>query len=234
MYFLGIETATEACSVILYHNEKLISVEYTDVPKVHSKSLITFIQNVLQKASITSAQLNGIVVSEGPGSYTGLRIGMSTAKGMAYALDIPLMLIPSTMVIAYSGLFFIDKDNANVIGIIDAPNQELFVQCFTLINRILTPINTPLHVLANENILTELGLDTNKLIYLIGKGASKIKKFYKDNANVIAVEHVKQDMQNIGFWIRETYKNGLFADTELCEPLYVKDFSPTLKAKKIK
>lgn len=234
MYFLCIETATEACSVALYQHEKLVSAEYTDTPKAHSKLLTTFIEKVLHDTDIIPAQLSGIIVSEGPGSYTGLRIGMSTAKGLAYALDIPLMLIPSTMVIAYSALPFTDKNTADIIGIIDAPNKELFVQCFTLHSGELTVKNAPQHIVVHENILTELGLDIDKPIYLSGKGAVKIKEFYAENENVIITEHVKQDMQNIGSWITKTYKNGFFADTELCEPLYVKDFSPTLKAKKTK
>lgn len=234
MYFLGIETATEVCSVVLYQDEKLIAIEYTDNPKAHSQYLTTFIEKVLQQANITSAQLNSIVVSEGPGSYTGLRIGMSTAKGLAYGLDIPIMLIPSTMVIAYSGLSLISENNATMLGIIDAPKQELFVQVFTLNDSTLNIEHSPKHISVNENILSELGLDTNTQIYLSGKGASKIKEFYADNLNIIALDKVKQDMQNIGYWIMETYKNKVFADVELCEPLYIKDFSPTLKAKKNK
>ncbi len=234
MYFLCIETATEACSVVLYHNEKLVSAEYTDTPKAHSKSLTAFIEKVLQKGNITPTQLNGIVVSAGPGSYTGLRIGMSTAKGLAYGLDIPIMLIPSTAVIAYSGVYYIQKGEATVIGIIDAPNRELFIQVFTLNDGTLNFEHSPQHVFVTEDILSQLKIDTDNPVYLSGKGASKIKEFYADNKNVVVLEDVKQDMQNIGYWIMETYKNKVFADVELCEPLYIKDFSPTLKAKKNK
>jgi tRNA threonylcarbamoyladenosine biosynthesis protein TsaB len=234
MYFLGIETATEVCSVVLYHNEQLIAIEYTDNPKAHSQYLTLFIEKVLRTANITPKDINAVVLSEGPGSYTGLRIGMSAAKGIAYALDIPLMLIPSTMVAAYSGLSYISQDNATVAGIIDAPNKELFIQCFTVTLRELVSIMPPRHCIADENILFTLDINTERPVYLSGKGASKIKQCYPDNENIIVLDKAKQDMQNLGKWLTQTYQNKVFADTELCEPLYIKDFLPILKPKKIK
>lgn len=236
MYFLGIETATDACSVVLYQNKKLIALRYTDHPKAHSKYLTNFIQEVLLQGNTDITQLSGVVLSEGPGSYTGLRIGMSAAKGIAYALDIPLMLIPSTMVAAYSGACFLQETTGTILGVIDAPNKELFVQCFAMRTSVLTPLSAPKHITATENILALLGLgtETNQPVYLSGKGASKIKEFYEDNPNVRIIQTAIQDMQNIGTWITETYEKQNFADTELCEPLYIKDFSPTLKPKKNK
>lgn len=235
MYFLGIETATDACSVALYHNEQSIAVQYTDNPKTHSQYLSIFIQNVLEQANIVVTALSGIVVSQGPGSYTGLRIGMSVAKGLAYGLDIPLMLIPSTAVVAYSGLQYIQDKSAVIIGIIDAPNNEIYAQCFTICqNGILESVTAPEHYIVDEHILTTLGLDNAKTVYLAGKGALKIKHFYPNNTNIIVLEKVKQDLHNIGTWIIETYQQQIFVDTELCEPLYIKDFSPVLKSKKQK
>lgn len=96
------------------------------------------------------------------------------------------------------------------------------------------PLNSPLHVFVHENILTQLTINVDKPIYLSGKGAVKIKELYAEKENIIAMEYVKQDLKNIGYWIVETYKNRVFTNTELCEPLYVKDFLPTLKAKKTK
>lgn len=232
MYFLGIETATDACSIVLYHNTNLIAIEYTDQPKAHSQYLTSFIQNVLQNAHLSISQLDGIVLSSGPGSYTGLRIGMSTAKGIAYALDIPIMLMPSTMVAAYSGLSYVSQKDAILIGIVDAPNKEIYLQTFTLKQQYLLPHTEPIHRIVEDNIFTSLNINTSQSIYLSGKGASKIKALFPDNSNIHLIEQAKQDMQNIGQWIIHAYQNKNFCDIELSEPLYVKDFTPTLKPKK--
>ncbi|MDW8302911.1 MAG: tRNA (adenosine(37)-N6)-threonylcarbamoyltransferase complex dimerization subunit type 1 TsaB, partial [Bacteroidia bacterium] len=219
MYFLGIESATDACSVVLYKNEQLIDIKYTEKPKTHSQYLTTFIEHLLQKNRISVELLSAIAVSAGPGSFTGLRIGMSTAKGMAYALDIPLILIPSTTVAAYSGLEYLSKCSAIVAGIVDAPYQEIYVQFFELKNNELIPCSDPKHFVVSHDTLLPY-LEPNKTLYLIGKGADKVKSYYKDNFEVVAIE-TEQNMKNLGNWLLDAYHAKNFADLDLAQPLYI-------------
>ncbi|HIA36804.1 MAG TPA: tRNA (adenosine(37)-N6)-threonylcarbamoyltransferase complex dimerization subunit type 1 TsaB, partial [Flavobacteriales bacterium] len=92
---LNIETATRVCSVALGKNGTLISFKETKVDRSHASSITIFIEQILSEEGLSAKDLDAIAVSKGPGSYTGLRIGVSTAKGLCYALDIPLIAINS-------------------------------------------------------------------------------------------------------------------------------------------
>ncbi|MCS7078282.1 MAG: tRNA (adenosine(37)-N6)-threonylcarbamoyltransferase complex dimerization subunit type 1 TsaB [Bacteroidia bacterium] len=228
---MGIETATDACAVALYKNEQILALEFTQKPKIHSQSLTLFIEKVLSEVNIPIYELSAVVVSAGPGSYTGLRIGMSTAKGIAYALDIPLMLIPSTAVAAYAGLDKIPNPDGILVGVIDAPYHDVYLQFFEYGLFFLNPITEPQHYVLDNHILLPY-LKQDKLLYLIGKGANKIKEYYNEYKNVIPLENVSQNMRNIGYWLLESYLANHFVDLEQAQPLYVKDFMPTIRAKK--
>ncbi len=95
MNFLAIETSTNICSVALFNNNKLIKSDRTDIPKSHSKELAVMIKKILNDSLIKVNSLNFIALSSGPGSFTGLRIGSSVAKGIAYSLSLPIVMVPT-------------------------------------------------------------------------------------------------------------------------------------------
>ena len=101
-YILSLETATDVCSVALSHESEIISEEHISDGMRHSSALTTLIQNTLRSVALSPGDLDAIAISDGPGSYTGLRVGASTAKAMCYAQDIPLIAISTLEGIAVS------------------------------------------------------------------------------------------------------------------------------------
>ena len=121
---LSIETATSNCSVALHSLDgELLHVEERDEPNIHASKLFVFIKSVLEKNPVAS--LKAIAVSKGPGSYTGLRIGVSAAKGLCYGLDLPLIAINTLQGMAYKAAPLIKKD-ALLIPMIDARRMEVY------------------------------------------------------------------------------------------------------------
>lgn len=124
---LSIETSTTICSVAVHQDGELISLKELNESGAHSEKLIGMIDYVLLEARLEYAQLDAIAVSEGPGSYTGLRIGVSTAKGLAYALEKPLIGINTLQAIASSRVY--QKDEIG-IAVLDARRMEVYSQAF--------------------------------------------------------------------------------------------------------
>ena len=135
---LNIETATNVCSVALSENNKILGFKETADPNVHSSQLTVFIESLLKKEKTDIKSLNAVAVSKGPGSYTGLRIGVSVAKGICYALDIPLISVSTLQAMAFGiGARNIIKDkNAWMCPMIDARRMEVYSAFFDQNNSI--------------------------------------------------------------------------------------------------
>ena len=127
VYILNIETATKNCSVSVSRNGELVALkELSDEQFNHAEKLHVFISSVLEEAAIGLNDLQAIAVSKGPGSYTGLRIGVSAAKGLCYALNIPLIAVDTLKILAEA----ITVDNGFIVPMIDARRMEVFTQKF--------------------------------------------------------------------------------------------------------
>ena len=126
---LSIETATEVCGTSLVHQGKCLSQRAVKEKYVHSEKLLTFINDILQEAQVEKASLTGIAVSVGPGSFTGLRIGMSTAKGLCYALGIPLFAVPTLDGIAAT-YFWNNLQAEQYCAMIIAKKDEVYYNLF--------------------------------------------------------------------------------------------------------
>ena len=126
-YILNIETATKNCSVSIAANGKtLVCKEISELGYSHAEKLHLFIQDVIQEAAISFSQLSAIAVSQGPGSYTGLRIGVSAAKGLSYALQIPLIAVDTLLALAHQVL----KKDGLIVPMIDARRMEVYSAIF--------------------------------------------------------------------------------------------------------
>jgi tRNA threonylcarbamoyladenosine biosynthesis protein TsaB len=130
MTILGIETSTEVCSVAVVDDEGNVTEESLVEAHIHSEKILTLLNNVIKRAEMRLADLSAIAVSIGPGSFTGLRIGLSTAKGLCYALEKPLVTVPTFDAIAQSALALEHKVNEVVI-LIDARQGEFYSQRFS-------------------------------------------------------------------------------------------------------
>ena len=170
-YILHLETATKVCSVALSLNGKLISFkESNDDQFIHGEALSTYIIDVLSEATIELSQVVAVSLSSGPGSYTGLRIGASTAKGLCFGLSIPLIAIPSL----YS-LIVIAKQKhpkSTIYALFDARRMEVFSQ---LVDENMTELKP-----VGPEILDELTGSTFEPFLAVGDGARKVSALWQD------------------------------------------------------
>lgn len=219
IYILNIETATKNCSVSLSKNGETVAIkEVSEEQFSHAEKLHLFIKEVLASEKISLENLNAVAVSKGPGSYTGLRIGVSAAKGLCYALNIPLIAVDTLAVLAEK----ISVDSGIIIPMIDARRMEVFTQMF---NKDYTPLSVAEALIIDENAFT----DINEDIHLIGDGALKCKTFLTDG-KFIFHEHViypsANEMSRISY---KKYVENTFEDLAYFEPYYLKDFMLTTK-----
>jgi tRNA threonylcarbamoyladenosine biosynthesis protein TsaB len=180
---LNIETATNVCSVALSCNGQLLSLRESSVKNAHSSVLTSFIEECFRSAGIKTSEIDAIAVSEGPGSYTGLRIGVATAKGLCYALDKPLIAIPTLKAMASGMLNSVLGTRHSLLGallcpMIDARRMEVFSSVF---NSGLVEIRETIAEIIDAASFSDL-LKENT-IYFAGDGASKCKPFLEEKEN---------------------------------------------------
>lgn len=219
-YILHIETATKICSVALSNNGELISLKETDESDyVHGEVITLFIEEVLKNSGITVKQLNAVSVTSGPGSYTGLRIGVSTAKGLCYALNIPLISVDAL----YNLAFLARKNNTTdsfICAMIDARRMEVFS---TIYNSDLLPVK---HISAD--ILDEHSYQEYEPFIVVGDGAYKMKEPWL-NRNIQFDLTTKSSASGHTAIAIERYNNKEFENVAYFEPFYLKDFVSTKK-----
>ena len=218
---LYLETATRVCSVALANGEKLLSLRETSVSNSHSELITIFIQEVLAEAGHTINQIDAVVVSKGPGSYTGLRIGVSTAKGICYALGKPLISVGTLAAMAYGAVLnYPEIDPGTLIcPMLDARRMEVY---YALFDKDLHEIKVDSASVITEDYFSEI-LETNKLL-LLGDGAEKCRHlFCKQTAiNIIPGFSISaRYMVKPGL---EKYNHHQFEDVAYFEPFYLKDF----------
>ncbi len=213
---LSIETATSNCSVALHSLEgELLLVEERDEPNIHASKLFVFIKSVLEKNSIAS--LKAIAVSKGPGSYTGLRIGVSAAKGLCYGLDLPLIAINTLQGIAHAASNLISED-ALLIPMIDARRMEVYNAIF---DHKLNEVNATCATILNETSFVKY---LSKPCYFLGDGMPKCKEVLSIHKNAFFIDDIKASAKAIGALAVAKYKNGQFEDLAYFEPYYLKEF----------
>ena len=213
-YILNIETSTTNCSVAISYNGEQISLkEDNNKQYSHAERLHLYIDDVLKQAKINSKRLDAISVSRGPGSYTGLRIGISAAKGLCYALDIPLLSIPTLEVLARR----IQIKDGYIIPILDARRMEVYSAVYDEKYFCIEPTcATVLDKLSFENLIKR------KQVYFIGNATKKTESTLKqNNAKFINKLPSASQMCLISF---EKFKLKQYEDVAYFEPFYLKDF----------
>lgn len=224
MYILNIETATKNCSVALAKNgETILCKEISELGYSHAEKLHVFIEEVCNESSIQLKDLHAIAVSKGPGSYTGLRIGVSAAKGFCYALDIPLISVDTLAVLA-SQAVSIAKENDLIIPMIDARRMEVYSSIF---NNKLEKTREIEAQIIDENSFASI----ENTVYFIGDSSEKAKTVLT-KSNFIFLDEIvypsAKDMSAISF---QKFLNKDFEDVAYFEPFYLKDFLITTSKK---
>jgi len=221
-YILNIETATTNCSVSLSKDgETLVLKEDNDKNYSHAEKLHLFIDAILKEANINSNNLDAIAISKGPGSYTGLRIGVSAAKGLCFALDKPLISVPTLEALAHQ----VKANNGVIVAMLDARRMEVYSAIYdSNYNQIR---ETQAQVL-DENAFAEY-LETQK-VYFIGNGVEKTKALI-NHPNAVFIEGKLPSSREMSLLAYNKYKISDTEDVAYFEPYYLKDFV-ALKSKK--
>jgi tRNA threonylcarbamoyladenosine biosynthesis protein TsaB len=213
---LNLETATTNCSVSLAENGITIAIKEHDTPNYsHSEQLHLFIQEVLKEGSLSLPDVNAIAVSKGPGSYTGLRIGVSAAKGLCFSLDIPLISIPTLDSMAYQAR---DAKVDFVIPVLDARRMEVYSKVF---DADLNEVRETKAQIIYENSFASY-LKKGKVL-LMGSGAEKCKEVLSNPAIEFDIKSVPsaKEMSQLSHL---KYKNDDFENVAYFEPYYLKNF----------
>ena len=217
---LQLETATTMCSVALSANGELLALKELNERNIHASQITLFIDEVMKDAGKNYADLDAVAVSKGPGSYTGLRIGVSTAKGLCFALNIPLISV-NTLEAMANGFMqkYPDTDpNTMLCPMIDARRMEVYTAIFdTALNQIER---------VNAKILDEQTyndfLSVNKMIFF-GDGAGKSQTLYSNHTNYQLAEF-ENSASHLGTIAWQKLVNGDFENVAYFEPFYLKDF----------
>ncbi len=225
---LIIESSTEVCSVALSDNGKLIDLKEDKNGQNHARLLTVFVGEILKRNHISPSGIEAVAVSKGPGSYTGLRIGVSVAKGFCYANQLPLIAV-STLeamtreVIKNAGKYFpVSGKQRLFCPMMDARRMEVYTCLFDENGRKVEPVSA--RIITNTTFESELR-DYN--IVFFGNGAMKCKTMI-DSPNAVFLDHVYASASFMCELAREAYIEKQFEDLAYFEPFYLKDFIATV------
>lgn len=220
-YILNLETATKNCSVSISQNGKtILCKEMAEAGYSHAEKLHVFIEESLKESKLSFNDLSAIAVSQGPGSYTGLRVGVSAAKGLCFALNLPLISVDTLQVLASQ----LSITEGVVIPMIDARRMEVYSAIFT------SKFDKIREVQAE--ILTENSFEgISETIHFVGDCAEKAKTVLT-NANFIFHEEIIYPSANeMGVLSYQKFQQNEFEDVAYFEPYYLKDFMVTVAKK---
>jgi tRNA threonylcarbamoyladenosine biosynthesis protein TsaB len=217
---LALETATSSCSVALTFKGRLIALKELNERNIHASHITLFIEEVLAEAGRKISELDAVAVSKGPGSYTGLRIGVSTAKGLCYALDIPLIAV-NTLQSMTSGLRaagFGDKETL-FCPMIDARRMEVFTAIYDYEGQEVCPTEAKI---IDDSSFSEL-LSHNKIVFF-GDGASKCESILGKHPEASVITDFANSAKDLSELALKKFNEKQFEDVAYFEPFYLKDF----------
>lgn len=219
---LSIETSTSVCSVAIHNSGELIALAEINEVGAHAEKLMGLISEVLKKANLDYKSLDAIAVSEGPGSYTGLRIGVSTAKGLVYGLDKPLIGINTLQALATSVQA---KEREWIVAVLDARRMEVFSQTFDFKAKPASQIES----IILEEISFQNLLESSR-VYFVGDALEKMKDVVK-SPNAIFLDQISFSASSMGKLAFEKFSQKRFEDIAYFVPNYLKEFK-ALQSKK--
>ncbi|MEO5787409.1 tRNA (adenosine(37)-N6)-threonylcarbamoyltransferase complex dimerization subunit type 1 TsaB [Gelidibacter sp.] len=217
-YILNIETATTNCSVSLSkEGETLVLKEDYNSNYSHAESLHLFIDAVFKEANLNPQDIDAIAVSKGPGSYTGLRIGVSAAKGLCFALNKPLISVDTLEALAHQ----LTIDSGCIVPMLDARRLEVYASVYDKDYKQVRAIEAQI---LDEHSFKEF-LEAGK-VYFIGNGVEKTKQIIT-HPNAVFVENKLPSANEMGKFAEDKYKISDLEDVAYFEPFYLKDFIGT-------
>ena len=219
---LNLETATTVCSVSLAKDGKLLALKEQNGEYSHAENLTLFIEDVLKQSNIPLSEVDAVAVSKGPGSYTGLRIGVSTAKGLCYSLGKPLISVNtlhSLMLTGVQSSKFKVQSAALFCPMIDARRMEVYCAVYDAQG---SEIQATAALIIDEHSFSDL-LKENT-VYFFGDGAAKCKAALSQNANAVFLDDIVPSAKDMIVLSEKTFNEKQFEDVAYFEPFYLKDF----------
>lgn len=229
---LYIETGTNICSVAVGDNLDVISIKENNISNAHAAQLTVYINQVLSLAGLTAKQLDAVAVSKGPGSYTGLRIGVSAAKGICYAADIPLIAVESLDSMVYGVIsqkqdFLYSNSITIICPMIDARRMEVYTALYYPNHNRYSDTEA---LIISQDSFNEL-LSKNNILFF-GNGSEKCKSLLI-NQNAFFLENFFPSAQFMIPLANKAYHEHIFEDIAYFEPYYLKDFVATKARNKV-
>ena len=216
---LNIETSENICSVALSKDGELIAVKESSEERQHAKLLGIFIEELLKETNTDIKELDAVAVTKGPGSYTGLRIGVSTAKGICFGIDKKLIAIDTLESMAYvASEKYKNEADLLLCPMIDARRMEVYTRLY---DSSLTPVSEIEAKVLDENSYDEI-LKEKKILFF-GSGMPKFKEIL-NNENAIFDEEIMPSAKNIISLSEQRFNDKKFEDVAYFEPYYLKDF----------
>ncbi len=225
---LNIETSTNVCSVALSSEGQIVDHHENYDGMNHATLLSKFIEDMLNTAKRKELNIDAIAVSIGPGSYTGLRIGLSEAKGLAFGLDLPLIGVNTLQLLTVTAMFreFFD-DDVLYAPMIDARRMEVYT---ALYNNALDALLEPQPMILDESSFSNF-LDDHHIV-MIGNGAQKAQDIIK-HPKVQFMPDIKPVAIDMMALAEKAFRESVFIDVAYSTPLYLKDFQATVAKKKL-
>ncbi len=225
---LNIESSTSVCSVCLAENGKKIAGRETNEQNAHSKILTVFIEEIFKEKNIKVKDIDAVAVSKGPGSYTGLRIGVSVAKGIAYGAGIPLISVNTLQNMALGAKNVLNLKKEDLLSpMIDARRMEVYSQLF---DAEINPVNEITAKIIDEQSFSE-ELNKHK-IFFFGDGAEKCKETVR-HKNAFFIENLYPSADYMIYFSEKAFGEQNFEDVAYFEPFYLKNFIATIPKKNI-
>lgn len=217
------ETSTTLCSVALADNGRIVAIREANEGYTHSENLHVFIKDVLQEAGVKPADLLAVAVGAGPGSYTGLRIGVSAAKGLAYTLNIPLIAESTLRIMTNDPL--ISKTEANYYcPMLDARRMEVYCAIYDGSLQEIKPVSA--QILDGE--LPDYFRSEQPVIFF-GEGMPKCREHLKQLPGANFIEGIVPSARQLAPLAQASFNEKRFEDVAYFEPFYLKDFQANLK-----
>lgn len=217
---LLIETSAAVCSVALSRDGNVLSYREEQEPNRHAELLSVFCDEVLREAKVSVQQLDAIAVSGGPGSYTGLRIGTSTAKGYCFALGIPLIAVPTLEAMA-AGMISSAKEDELLCPLIDARRMEVYTSLYS--TELTALRETEAIILDESDFISSLA---EKKVLFSGDGMPKARHLLEKIPVASFTEKGMQSAKNLALPAEKRFVKKDFADTAYYVPFYLKTFHP--------
>lgn len=228
---LCLETATNVCSVALCNNEEAVMLKESNEPKSHASTITVLINQILHEYGIRPSELEAIAVSKGPGSYTGLRIGVSVAKGISFASGVPLIGIETTTAM-FHGFMSERKNNPEncefcYSPMLDARRMEVYYAIYDCKGNKIKDISAGI---LNSDIFA--AINGYRSVIAFGEGSVKLKSLISP-VNAIVDENFRMSAAHLRIPAAGALRNNKFEDVAYFEPFYLKDFIATKQVKNI-